>query len=154
MAGPDRDRARSRRRPAPSAAPRRSDGCHSRSRLASSIPRCRFGRHGNGCLFTRSHASILSHHRAEGLQSPGASIESADLTDPELLKKLDRLLIAKADLLGKMGIGRKGENRPRLDAHLPQTQRLDISLPTGFRSPAVETSTAMPDSAIASTAGS
>ena len=42
---------------------------------------------------------------------------------PERVEKLDRPLVAEADLLGQVGVGGEREAAPRLDAHLGELRR-------------------------------
>ena len=67
---------------------------------------------------------------------------------PARVEQLERPLVAGADVLGPVRVARERHRRAGLDAHLAGTPAPGRSRRRGLRSPAVETSTAIPDSAM------
>src|ERR1044072_4836172 len=65
----------------------------------------------------------LSYPGGQRDQTTLATLEDADLPHAELAEKLQRLLIAKADLLRQVGIGGESEGSAGLDAHLGKGAR-------------------------------
>src|SRR5881394_2039917 len=68
-------------------------------------------------------SAILAYPGGQRLQTAAAALEDADLPDAEIVEELECPLIAKADLLGQVGIGGEGEGKACLDAHLGECGR-------------------------------
>ena len=93
-------------------------------------------------------------HQPSGSMPPLAALEDGDLLDAPVAQRLDRPLVLEPELLGHVRVGGQRERGAGVDAHLGERSRRVLLGRRACASPAVENSTAVPVSAIASTAGS